>query len=184
MDKSKKSYSRKAQRPHVQTTQKVTGDAISYFILHNMISVFFFFLFTINLEVYDAREITITFLFTLDFWEMVIFEVFIFSMLSSGIGRVGAYLIIKGGYYLRNRKRRKKKITKRWGELNSGINQFHWLVFILTALITSLIYSLGVVFILRDTIFSSDSLSSLIVIYIGFKVGVYFFIRWLTKAKT
>ncbi|HEC40452.1 MAG TPA: hypothetical protein ENI29_19580 [bacterium] len=176
MQKSKKSrgsYSRRKKK-----SKRVTGDALLYFCLHNLISVFFFFLFTIRLEVYDGMDIPVAFLFTSEFWEMVIFQVLLFSIVSSIIGRSTAFLIIKGYF-----KYGTKKTMKRWSELNRGINNFSLIIFLVTALITSIVYSLGIVIILQDRIFSDNSILTLIFTYILFKTGVFFFIRWLVGSK-
>lgn len=172
------------KRAKQTTATRVTGDSLLYFIFHNSISVFFFFLFTINIETYDMTRIPASYLFSSEFWKLVIYNIFFISLVCGIIGRVGAYSTIVGYYYFRNRKRTKQKTTKRWGELNSGINQFNIIVFVLTAFITSVIYALGVVVYLQHTIFGTESFVVLVGIYILFKVGIYFGVRWLTKAKT
>ncbi len=177
MQKSKKSrrpYSRKKKK-----AKRVTGDALLYFCLHNLISVFFFFLFTVRLDVYDGMDVPIAFLFTSEFWEMVIFQILLLSIVSSSIGRATAFFIMKGYF-----KYGAKKAMKRWSELNTGINNFSLIIFLLTALITSIVYSLGIVMILQDRIFSDNSLLTLIFTYILFKTGVFFFVRWLVGSKT
>lgn len=172
MQKSKTTKSKKSGR--------VTGEAVLYFFLHNLISVGFFFLFTINLELYDGSEVSIAFLFTSEFWEMVIFDVLLFSVISSIIGRASAYGVMR--VYFKYGK--KNKQMKRWTELNSGINKFSLVIFLLTAFITAVVYSLGMIFILQDRIFNEDSLSTLVATYILFKVGVFFLVRWFIGAKT
>ena len=173
----------KSQNQQITTATRVTGDAVVYFILHNLISVFFFFLFTIRLEVYDATIMTFSDIFTLEFWGLVIIEVFFLSVVSGIIGRVGAYLSIKTYFYFRNQKRTKKKIMKRWGELHSGINEFNLIIFVLTSFITSLVYSLGVIAVLQNKIFDEESLLTLIGIYVMVKIGIYFLVRWIAKSK-
>jgi len=171
-----------------QTTERVTGDALFYFITHNIISVAFFFFFTIGLEVYEIADMPIISLFSIDFmvdfWNMVIFDVFLFSVFSSIIGRILAFGIMKLYFYLRNKKRRRQKTMKIWSELNSGINRFNLMVFLITAFLTSIIYSLGVIATLNNNIFDESSLITLIVVYAMFKISIYFVVRWITKAKT
>lgn len=185
MQKSKKSrpYSRKKQK-----SERVTGDALLYFCLHNLISVMFFFFFTVSFKVYEGKDIIISYVFTLDFWEMVIFQVLLFSIISSAIGRISAFLIMKAYFKYRAKKTTKTtkttKTMKRWSELNRGINRFVLSIFLLTAFITSLLYSLGLVAILQDRIFNETSLLSLILTYILFKTGLFFLIRWVVRSKT
>ncbi len=169
----------KTKKPKTKRTDRVTGDALLYFTLHITISVLFFFLFTVRLEVYEAKNVPITFFFTSEFWDMVIFQVFVFIIISSIIGRITAYYIIKAYFYYGT-----KKSTKRWTEINRGINKFSLLIFLLTALTTSIIYSLGIIAVLQDRIFNESTLLTLIFTYILFKVGCFFFWRWIIGAKT
>lgn len=169
----------KAKRTKAKRTDRVTGDALLYFFLHSLISVLFFFLFTVRLEVYEAKDVPITFFFTSDFWDMVMFQVLLFIIISNVIGRITAYFIIRAYFYYRT-----KKSMKRWTELNRGINKFSILIFLLTALTTSIIYSLGIIAILQDKIFDENTLLTLIATYILFKIGCFFFWRWLIRAKT
>lgn len=162
-----------------QKTERVTGDALLYFFLHNLISVFFFFLFTVRLEIYDGTNVSVAFLFTLEFWEMVIFQILLFSIVSSIIGRITAFMLMKAYF-----KYGAKKSMKRWTELNTGINRFSLVIFLLTALITSIVYSLGIIAILQDRIFSENTLLTLIFTYILFKTGVFFVVRWFIGSKT
>ena len=186
MQTSRRNYSGKPRKK--QKTERVTGDALSYFILHNLISVGFFFLFTVGLEVYEISNIEIGELFTLEFfrefWSMVIFDVFCFSVVSSIIGRSSAFLLIRGYFSVRNKKRKKQKTMKRWTELNSGINKFNLVVFLVTAFLTSIVFSIGIIATLNYKIFDESSLLTLVVIYSMFKIGIYFVVKYITKART
>lgn len=160
-----------------ETSSRASGDLLFYFITHNVISVIFFFLLTVRFEVYMGKEQLIGFIFQKEFWELTIFQVFPISVISSLIGRITAFYIMKGYH-----KYHKKRATKRWSELNKGINRMG-IQFIITTLITSLIFSLGLVSILQFTVFNEETLLTLIIIYIGIKIGTYFFVRWLVRAK-
>ena len=174
MREKNKNYSGKSER--------VTGDLIWYFCLHNLISVFFFFLFTISFDLYMGQELMLSDIFSKEFWGMVLLQVFPLSILSSIVGRGSAYYMINGYIKLKYHKRRVKKSIKRWSELNRGINKLG-LVFLITALITSIIYSLGLVGILQYALFSEETLLTLIVVYIGLKIGIFYLVRWGIGAK-
>lgn len=173
---------RRNKTQHSGKSERVTGDLIWYFALHNLISVGFFFFFTIGLDLYMGQDLMLSDLFSKEFWELVILQIFPLSIISSLIGRASAYLSINGFIKLKNRKRRVKKSTKRWSELNRGINRLG-LVFFITALITSVIYSLGLVGILQYAIFSEETLLTLIMVYIGLKIGTFYLVRWGIGAK-
>jgi len=166
--------------------ERVSGDALFYFCLHNLISVSFFFLFTLTLDVYSGLTIQFYTMFTQTFWRLVL-DVCLFSIISSVIGRITAFILMR--WYLSVRNKRKKKTTlivmKKWGELNKGINSFHLGAFLITVFFTSLIYCIGLVSILQNRIFNEDtSLFTLICTYILCKLSIHFLVRWLTRAKS
>ncbi|MFW9968753.1 MAG: hypothetical protein ACFFDF_01045 [Candidatus Odinarchaeota archaeon] len=163
-------------------SERMTGDVIWYFCLHNLISVFFFFLFTISFDIYMGQDLMLSDIFSKAFWKMVLFQVFPSAIISSIIGRITAYFIINGYIKVKYRKRRIKKKGKKWSELNRGINGLG-LIFFFSAFITSIIYSLGLVSILQYAIFSQETLLTLIIIYIGLKLGTYLLVRWFVGAK-
>ena len=163
-------------------SERVGGDALTYFIAHNSISIFLFFVVTLYLEIYAGKEQLIGFIFQREFWELTLFQIFPISVLCSLLGRIGAYYIINWSIEYKNKKRSIKKSTKRWGELNEGINRLG-LVFVISALITSLIYSLGLVAILQFVVFNEESFFALISIYVIFKIGTHVFVRWLVGTK-
>lgn len=173
---------KKVRKNREEKSSRVEGDLLTYFILHNLVSVFFFFLFTVYLGIYIGKERLIGFIFQKEFWETAILQVFPICIISSFIGRIAAYCIINGYYNYRNRKRDIQKTTKKWSELNTGINRLG-LAFFIAALITSVIYSLGLVGILQFTVFNEQTLLTLIIVYGGVKIGTYFFVQWLVGAK-
>ena len=142
----------------------------------------FFFLITVRLGIYIGKERLIGFIFQKEFWEMTIFQIFPIAIISSIIGRITAYFMINGYYNYKDRKKKIKRATKKWSELNRGINRLG-LSFFIAVLITSTIYSLGVISMLQFAIFSEETLLSLIIVYVGIKIGTYFFVQWLIGAK-
>lgn len=159
-------------------TERVTGDALLYFILHNLISVAFFFFFTIRGQIYEGKNITLGNMISLYFWKDVVFRVLLFSIVSCIIGRISAFLIMRL-YFLYGT----KKSFKRWSEINRGLNNFILSVFLITSLMSSLIYSMGIILILQYRIFNRDTLLTLMATYILVKTGMYFFVRWILRAK-
>lgn len=142
----------------------------------------FFFLITVRLGIYVGKERLIGFVFQKEFWEMTIFQVFPIAVISSIIGRITAYFMINGYYNYKDRKRKIKRATKKWSELNKGINRLS-LAFFIAALITSTIYSLGVISILQFAIFSEETLLTLIIVYVGIKIGTFFLVKYLVGEK-
>jgi len=170
---------KKSSEKYLGKSERVQGDALMYFVLHNSISILIFFVLTIYFEVYIGTERLIGFVFQREFWELVLFQVFPISILSSITGRlIALYGVINGYIWYKNRKRVVKKSQKRWSELNNGLNRIG-IAFFISALFTSVIYSLGLVAILQFVIFDESSLLTLVIVYIGFKIGTFLFVRYL-----
>lgn len=178
------------QRVYTEKSERVSGDLLSYFLAHNIISVLFFFVFTIAMGIYARQEDlygfswiqVIGYLISIEFWELTVFQIFPISIISSIIGRITAFYSIKGYYRYKDRKQRTRRTTKRWSELNRGINRMG-LKFLITSLITSFIYSIGVITMLSYAIFDENTLLPLIVVYSVLKIGIHFLVRWLVGSK-
>ena len=176
----------KKSREDTEKTERASGDLLWYFLLHNLISVLFFFVFTILMGIYvsliDIYGFSwvqvIGYLINRDFWELVVFQIFPISVISSVLGRIAAFYCIKGYYKYRDRKAKVIRATKRWSELNKGINRIG-IKFLITSLITSFIYAFGMVSILSNIIFNQVAFLPLLVVYSMLKIGVFYFVKWL-----
>lgn len=175
-------HKKKVKQEEKTKGRRVSGDLLFYFCLHNLISVLLFFLFTINLGIYAGHDLMLIDIIRQEFWELAILKVFPISILCSFLGRIGAYYILKLQVKIRDRNRKIKGTTKKWSELNSKMNRLG-LPFFIGALISSIIYTLGMVGILQYVIFNEKSLLSLIVVYIGIKIGTYYFVQWFIGSK-
>ena len=164
-------------RSRDQKTERASGDLLLYFIAHNLISVLFFFTLTMSLGIYIGREMSFELIFSIEFLELTLFQIFPLSILSSILGRIGAFYTMRAyhNYY-------KNRATKRWSELNKGINKIG-LKFVITALITSFFYAIGVIVILSNLVFDETTLLPLMLIYFILKITTYFVVRWLVGSK-
>ena len=173
---------RENKRDYIISSERASGDLLGYFILHNMISVFFFFVFTISVGIYVGQDITLGYVVSSEFWELTVFRIFPLSVISSIVGRVTAFYVIKGYYKYVDRNRRVKRVMKRWSEMNKGINRMG-IKFLITALITSFFYSTGVIMLLTYMVFDETTLLPLVLIYSVLKFSTFFFVRWLVGSK-
>lgn len=178
----KGSIMQEGRRHYVESGERASGDLFGYFLLHNLISVWFFFVFTIGLGIYTERDMTFVYLISSEFWELTLFQIFPISVFSSVLGRITAFYSIKGYYKYRDRKTKIKRTTKRWSEMNRKINRMG-LRFLITALLTSFVYSIGMITMLSYAVFDETTLLPLMVIYFGLKVGIYLFVRWFVGSK-
>jgi len=178
----KGSIMQEGRRNYIESSERASGDLFGYFLLHNLISVLFFFWFTMSLGVYIERDFTFVHAISSEFWELTIFQIFPLSVISSILGRVTAFYSIKGYYKYKDRKKKIKRTTKRWSEMNTKINRMG-LRFLITALLTSFVYSVGMITMLSYAVFDETTLLPLVLIYFGLKVGIYLFVRWFVKSK-
>ncbi len=100
-------------------------------------------------------------------------------ILTSIIGRISAFYCIKLYYRYKGRKKGVIKSTKKWSEMNQGINRIGFR-FLITALLASFIYTCGIVALLSNVMFNETLLLPLLVVYTGLKIGTYFFVRYIT----
>lgn len=170
---------------HRQKTERVSGDLLNYFVLHNVYSSLLFFLITFcvgiyaqQLEVYDLGgwEL-VSYIISSKFLEMAIQTTFIL-FLCCVIGRIGAYYSIKAYLEYRDRKQQVIRATKRWSEYNQKINRmgFKWFI---STIFTAIIYCLGAITILSIMLFNEKTLLPLLMVYVFVKIGVHFFTKWL-----
>ncbi|KKN47249.1 hypothetical protein LCGC14_0664700 [marine sediment metagenome] len=151
--------------------ERTTGELIWYFMFHNLISFIFFFAITVSYGLYSGNDLKLFDVFTGDFWAMVFSQIYLITLLSGIMGRVTAWLIIYTYSVFRH------KTIKRWNELNTGINKIG-LVFFITALVTSVVFALGLIGILQVAIFNEETLLTLIAVYSGIKIGSFFMVRY------
>ena len=168
-----------------EKSERASGDKLAYFFLHNIISAVFFLITTFCMGVYvnkdyllDYNWMEILFYVTRkEFWELSIFQIFPVMILTSILGRIGAFYGIKGYYTYRDRKLKTRRATKKWSEFNKGINRFG-IRFVITALIASFIYTCGIVALLSNVLFNETLLLPLLVAYMFLKIGTYFLVRY------
>lgn len=120
---------------------------------------------------YGARDRSVGYVFSIDFLDFILL-IFIFSLGAGLLGRLLAYLIMKLYFDW------KRKAMKKVGELNRGINKVS-VGFFLSAFITAIAYSLGVVAILQDKMFNTHTLITLMATYLVLKIGIYFLVKYL-----
>ncbi len=167
--------------------ERATGDRFTYFFLHNIISAIFFLITTVCMGVYINKDdllafdwVQVIFYVTRkEFWELTLSQVFPVMILTSIIGRICAFYCIKLYYKYRDRKKGVIRATKKWSEMNRGINRIG-IRFFITAVITSFIYTCGIVALLSNVMFNETLLLPLLVVYTGLKIGTYFFVRYIT----
>ena len=178
------------KKHRTEKSERVSGDLLFFFGLHNLISVLFFFLFTYFLGVYAGREDVYNFswiqvigyLINSEFWKMTILQIFPILIITGLLGRVTAFYGIKGYYAVKDRNQETKRATKRWSELNTKINRIG-IKFFITALITSFIYSIGIISLLSQAVFQETTLLPLIIMYSVVKIITFIGVRWLVGSK-
>jgi len=176
---------------YAEKGERLAGDRLTYFILHNIVSGLIFFLVTIFMDVYVEKDYLLgytwlqilVYLISREFWMLTITQIFPIMLISSVTGRIVTFYAIRWYVRYADRKTKVRRTTKRWSELNKGVNRMG-IRFILTALIASFIYSIGVVVLLSNMIFEETAFLPLLIIYFCLKLGTYFFVRYIIGKKT
>jgi len=157
--------------------EKLKIDSTLYFLLHNILSIAFFFLLVGWLKLFEIDAVNITYLITSDFWSRIVIGIMICMIISDFGGKYLGFLIMK--YVVLSKT---KKSIKSWLELNSGINDFSFLIYFLYMVMTSLLYPIIIVGIITSYELTR-AYNILVLIYIGLKIGLYLLSRWIIKAN-
>jgi len=181
---------RKDRNDNSEKAERASGDVLTFFLLHNLFSVFYFFVVTIAMGIYSAQDEIygytwiqlIGYLISSNFWELTIFRVFPICILAGVAGRITAFYGIKACISYRDRKLKTKRATKKWSELTKGINRMG-IKFVITSLLTSFIYTVGLITMLSYALFNEATLLPLIIAYSVVKIGTHFFVRWIVGSK-
>ena len=156
--------------------ERVTGEGIWYFLVHNMISIVLFFMLTIGFSLYGKKDSNIAFLFDIEYWKLVLI-IFGILLMSGVMARILAYVFLWLFF-----KYARKRIMRKFGDLNTGINKISF-PFLITSLIAAVIYSLGVVLILQQAIFSQQTFWTLVMTYIIIKITIFLIVKLVTQFK-
>lgn len=160
---------------HKGKSEKTEGEHVIYFLLHYTVSTIFFFGFTLRFGIYEIEDYTITYLFTLEFLELI-GVLFCISILCTIIGRTLAYALlwVIHTQFL-------DKTIKNFRGINTGINKITIYKFIIMTILSSFFFAIGFITILQDTLFDEKTLGSLIIVYLLVKLGTFAFVNFAIK---
>lgn len=143
---------------------KTLSDHIPYFLIHNTISMFLFFLFAALLGLFDQRTEVISDLFSdyyLPFYGTTLFLMLLFGILA----RVITYFLIMAPFY----KYVLKKTVREFYALNDGINKLSF-GFVISTFLNAFFFTVGALTIIQSAIFKSNTLLTLILAYMLMKL--------------
>ena len=167
MPRSKKQKKDRAER--------VSGDNIMYLFIHNIISVFVFFILTIQYGLYDIeKNDSVASFLSLHFWGLVLI-VFLYGVIAGLLGRLLAFILLRTYYYYV-----KKKSMKRFRGLNRGLSKIN-IGFFLASLFTAIFYMIGFLGILQIELFKEANLLTLMGAYVILKLIVLISVKLLVK---
>lgn len=158
---------------HRRYSDHLEGENLIFFAFHNLISGSLFLFITTFSGIWSLRRTSIFSLFTSEFIELIFWLFFIY--LATGLfGRFTAFLIMK--YTLKYN----GKVMKKFKEINKGANKIG-VVWVLTILVSSVIFALGIIALLQDAIYGKDTFFTLVgtycivrfLVYISFKIVSY-----------
>ncbi len=160
---------------HRRYGERVEGENLYYFTLHNMISGSLFLLITGLSGIWEVKTTNLFNLFTSEFIELI-FYLFTIYLVTGILGRVTAFFLMK--YLLKMN----EKIMKKFWNINKGINKLG-VVWLISILISSFIFALGIVALLQNAIYDKDTVFTLIGTYIIVRVIVYLSIKIVSYIK-
>ncbi|MHA1502436.1 MAG: hypothetical protein ACTSSB_11350 [Candidatus Heimdallarchaeota archaeon] len=155
------------------TNRRVQGDSLYYFCFHNLISILLFFLFALNLKLFESQSDEISQILSIGYVQLL-FMIFGISLLCGILGRIIAYILLKMVF--------KNKPIKTFGEFNQGINKIS-MSYLLSTFVSAVIFSIGAFAILQNVLFDEESLFTLMATYIIIKIGVYLATRMFSSFK-
>jgi len=159
-----------ATREKRPRTGKGEGEALWFFILHNSFSILVFFWVAIAVDLFEKQADSLLEIFTLDF-VYFLFEVLLISVISGFFGRILAYIPLKLFYNYVSRKE-----IKSFGQLNKGINEMLSMSYIVSTLLSSVVFALGALTIIQSNLFEEETLWTLVLSYFLIKAVISIFI--------
>jgi len=139
----------------------------TYFVLHSIISLLLFFGFSEIMDLFTLQTDTITDIFTKEHLNFVLIIMAV-SLISSIGGRIISYVMLWVLYNVGTGKKH-KKVVKSFPAVNRGINKMDF-AYLVSTFVSSLLYSVGAIFILKQVLFSDrDSFIFLVLSYLILK---------------
>lgn len=167
----KRKHKKKSKDKHIdiysKNVERTKGDGWVYYGLHSIIGSALFLFISLPFNLFKLYNGSISSLFTSDFLLSLIL-VLSLSVGTNVFGRIIAYRLLSLIYM--------KTTTKTIKELNfnNGMNKMG-MRYVVSMLISSLVFSLGVIYILESKIFGDNTLTSFTLTYIIIKLISYVF---------
>lgn len=157
---------------------KSRGDNIWFFLLYTMFGAIWFFILGYLYDIFHTIS-EISEILTMDFLMIMINIIFI-NLLSSSIAWISAFLILKYiKRYVFNTE------IRSFGDLSDGINKFPLLSLtaLLSIILSSLLYAIGFLAILQNSLFAENGFLSLILTYFLIKIFIHVFVIIIIESK-
>jgi len=159
-----------ATREKRPRTGKGEGDKFWFFVFHNLISIAVFFWIAIAVDLFEKQADSLFDIFSFSF-VYFLFEVLLISVISGFFGRILTYIPLKLWYNYVSRKE-----IKSFGQINKGVNEMLSMSYIISTLLSSIIFALGALTIIQSKLFEEDTLGTLILSYLIIKITISAFI--------
>ena len=167
----------KTKKIRIKSKGRVQGDAYYFFAWHTLISMLTTVYIIITWNLLPQEDLSLSYLFTSECW-LLVFQMFGIFILVGFMARLLAYAILKI-FFTYGLKKEIKKIN----ELNVGINKMTSVSYFLAAFFSAITFTLGVMFLLQDNLFDTDSYVTLFGAYIVLKVVIYVVAWFIVESK-
>lgn len=159
----------------IKQREKMTGEHWSYFFWHNFFSTAIFFIIALQQNLLNIEDITLSYILSQPYLDTLIF-VFVVSCFAEVFGRIiGYYLIVRpyAKYVI-------KRDSLSFREISTGFNRLSFRT-IITLIIVSFLFSIGALYLIEGYFFAEKTFWTLILSYIGFKLGIFMFVKLFIK---
>lgn len=153
---------------------KASGEEKLYFVMHNALSMLFFFWYAITQDLFENQTWNLWDIFSIEFLKFTVM-IFGFSIIFSYSARILSYLLIFFVY-----KYQLKETVKSFVNMNRGINAMFSYTYLMTTLISSIVFAIGAITLIQAKLFNQDSMLTFIGAYIITKAVIYLFawVKW------
>lgn len=149
---------------------KASGEERWFFVLHNLISMGFFFLVAYRLRLFSKQSYSLLDIISFDFLGFIGIVIGL-TILLAIFSRVLAY----GIFYVSYKYALKKSIKSYWS-MNKGINEMTSYPYFIGVILSSILFAIGFVTLVQLKLFREQNMVTLIFAYLLIKIGVYVYI--------
>ncbi len=168
-----RSYGEKPKGIKRHRSKRFQGDNLVYFAIHTTLAIILFTFLSYQMDLFGSEQNSISYLLSRDFVILVL-EVWFWLIITSFKARLIGFALLKGF---------SKKTVRRFTDMNrNGINKIG-LAFFIAYLLDSLVFSMGILYIIQDRLFGELSVGAFVGALVLVKFCIFIITRIFTDKK-